>query len=83
MIDRNTPLAHIRLCTYCSAQLDSRGLTTYRRVHGWAKVRRKGGINSVTLADERDIYACAECIDKLKHGLSLGQRSLFQMGDDE
>jgi hypothetical protein len=45
--------------------------------------RRAGGANTITIPLRQDHYACAECIDKLKHGIPVGQMRLFGLTTDD
>ena len=71
------PLSRRRLCTYCLATIDSNGTGTFQLAHGWLENRKRGGANTIAVPIRDDIYACGECIDKLRHNISPGQARLF------
>ena len=81
MIDQTVPASMVAVCCYCAAQIDTRDSRHYQRIKGWALNRNKG--NSVTLGQRSAIWACHECIDKLKHGVPTGQQSLFVLAEDD
>lgn len=83
MIDRAVPLSRIRLCVFCSCQLDSNAVGVYQLATGWLANRKQGGANTISLPHRQDKYACAECVDKLKHGIPVGQMRLFGLVDDD
>ena len=73
-------------CVYCAERLDSNAVGTYQRARGWVRVKRAGanqGVNALALSERSHVFACSACIDKLKHGISIGQQSLFSLGDDD
>lgn len=72
------PLSRRRLCAYCSCTVDSNGTQVFQRASGWLENRKRGGANTIALPIRRDEYACGECIDKLRHGISIGQGRLFE-----
>lgn len=76
MVDASVPLRFRRTCTFCACQVDSRHPMTYVLVHGWKRIGNNG--NSVTLAKLDDHWSCGECVDKLRKGIPVGQRSLFE-----
>lgn len=71
------PRSRRRLCSYCSCTIDSNGTGVFQLANGWLENRRKGGANTIALAIRKDIYACHECIDKLRNGIPAGQMALF------
>lgn len=73
--DQQIPITRRVHCEFCNAVIDSS--RCFQWIEGWAKRRRGGGPNAVTLARRSDIYACTECVDKLLHGISIGQTQLF------
>jgi len=81
MIDRNVPIRNLTTCVYCAAQIDTRDARHYQRIKGWALNRNRG--NSVTLGVRSHQWACHDCIDKLKNGLSIGQLSLLGLPEDD
>lgn len=70
------PPSRLVSCAYCAARLDSNGPGTFQRACGWVRVRGKG-INALHLPQRIHRFACAECIDKLKRGISIGQLSIL------
>lgn len=83
VVDRSIPLSRLRNCTYCSVQLDSNGVGVYQLASGWLMNRKKGGANTIAIPLRQDHYACAECVDKLKHGIPVGQMQLFRLTNDD
>lgn len=82
MIDRSVPASRIRLCAFCLDQVDSNAVGVYQLAHGWLQNRRKGGANTIALPDRKDVFACDECISKLKAGIPVGQMRLFGLTDE-
>lgn len=72
------PLSRRRNCTYCLCVIDSNGTGTFQLAHGWIEHRKRGGANTIAVPIRDDTYACGECIDKLRHGISTGQARLFE-----
>jgi hypothetical protein len=72
---RNVPPAHLTACYYCGTTLDTRDITVYQFLSGWARNKNQG--NSVTLGKREYKYACGECIDRLRHNISIGQQGLW------
>lgn len=77
MIDESVPLSRRRNCTFCSVTVDSNGIGTFQLADGWLENRRKGGANTIAIVHRRDVYACHECIDRMRHGIPAGQMHLF------
>lgn len=71
------PLSRRRLCTYCAVTVDSNGTGVFQLAHGWLENRKRGGANTIAVPIRDDTYACNECIDKLRHGIPVGQSRLF------
>ena len=68
-------------CTYCGTSVDPTSRYTWRRVQGWerkahASSTRRGG-SDISLRETIDVYACEQCIRKLKSGVSPEQDSLI------
>lgn len=76
------PPSRLVACSYCACRLDSNGPGTFQRASGWVRVRGKG-INALHLPVRQHRYACAECIDKLKRGIAIGQLSLLGLDLEE
>lgn len=79
MVDRSIPLSRLRNCVYCQCQVDSNAIGIFQLATGWLMNRRSGGANTIAMPKRQDFYACAECIDKLRHGIPVGQQSLFTL----
>lgn len=76
------PPSMLTTCVFCADRLHTNQRGTWQRViAGWVPVHRysgnQRGTNSLTLAKLEHVYACEDCIDKLKKGIPLGQMSLF------
>lgn len=81
----DVPLSRRRLCCYCATQLDSRGAGVHKLMKGWvaAHERKRGSSsNSLTFGKDLDTYICADCYDKLRQGIPVGQLSLLAMDDE-
>lgn len=74
------PLSRRRLCAFCLVTLDSNGTGIFQRASGWLENRKRGGANTIALPIRLDVYACNECIDKLRHNIPVGQMQLFENG---
>lgn len=72
------PPSFVASCYFCVRAMDTRDLTAYQYTQGWARNKNKG--NSLTLAQREHKWACGECIDKLKHGVPVGQMGLWDNG---
>jgi hypothetical protein len=74
-------------CQFCHQVIDSNASGTWQVVKGWCPIKRyagnKKGTNSVSLVHWLFVFACGECISKLKAGLPAGQQELpfFNMDD--
>ena len=81
------PISRRATCVYCGTFVDTNANGTYRRAVGWLPIKRfsgnKTGTNSLTLPIRLDHWACAECVDRLKHGISPDQQSLFPIDLDD
>ena len=79
MEDRDSiPLSRRRVCCYCLCTIDSNGTGVFQLAHGWLENRKRGGANAIAIPIREDTYACAECIDKLRHKIPVGQARLFE-----
>jgi hypothetical protein len=75
------PLSRRRICAYCSVTIDSNAPGVFQHASGWIENRKRGGANTIALPIRSDMYACNECIDRLRHGISTGQTTLFEPSD--
>lgn len=75
----DVPASRLVGCVFCAERLDSNGNTTFQRAKGWVPAKRK----SLVLPELLHVFACDVCIEKLKHGMSVGQMSLFTLKDDD
>lgn len=82
-MDSSVPLSRVRTCSYCSVQVDSNATGVYQLAIGWLANRKQGGANTIAIPNRVDRYACSECIDKLKHGIPVGQMHLFGWDPDD
>lgn len=73
--DMQIPITHRVHCEFCNAVVDVD--RCFQWIEGWAKRRKGGGPNAVTLAARHARYACRECVDKLQHDIAIGQTQLF------
>lgn len=70
------PPSRLVICCYCAERMDSNGPHTFQRACGFVRVRGKG-INALHLAKRQHVFACEECIERLKHKIAIGQMDLF------
>lgn len=64
-------------CVFCDDEIVVTNNRHYQRVIGWERQRSAGGTNHIVLRTPIEVYACVECVDKLKSGISIGQQSLM------
>lgn len=64
-------------CTFCGNEVRPGEFGSYRKVEGWAEIRRKGGTNQ--LVDQRPTgeVACASCVRERRLGIATEQTSLL------
>ena len=74
------PPSRLVSCQYCQEQIDSNGTGTWQVVKGWCPIKRysgnQRGTNNVSLVTWLHLFACANCISKLKAGIPIGQEVL-------
>jgi len=67
-------------CHYCKTPIDPQSSRVWRRVHGWERKAtassRKSG-SDITLRQPSEVYACDDCIRRLKRGLAPTQATLM------
>ena len=62
-------------CSLCDKHItDGRW---FQRVVGWDRPRHGGGSNQIHLKEHTHVYACVDCIERLKRNVIPGQRSLL------
>jgi hypothetical protein len=76
------PLSRRATCVYCSIFIDTNANGVFQFASGWLENRRKGGANTIALPNRRPRFACRECIDRLRHGIPVGQGTLFGLDID-
>lgn len=81
MVDVKVPLSRRATCVYCADQLDTSATGVFQLARGWLENRRRGGANTIALAERLPKYACGICIDKLRSGIPVGQQTLFGLGE--
>lgn len=69
------PPSFIAACHFCGCTMDTRDNTAYQFTTGWARNKNRG--NSITLSKRQHRWACRECVDKLQHGIPIGQMGLW------
>jgi hypothetical protein len=74
------PLANRAVCELCGCALDTRAFGIFQWVQGWIEQRRTGGANAIALPERAHRFACAICIDRLRHGIPVGQMSIYDAG---
>jgi hypothetical protein len=64
-------------CVYCGGSIDAEH--DYHAIVGWEKRRSGGGTNAIALREtaKPDRWACEDCINKLKRGVTPEQGSLL------
>lgn len=77
------PLSRRRTCSHCGTLVDSNGVGVFHLATGWIENRKKGGTNTIALPIHHDKYACHDCIDRLRHGIPVGQMMLFDRNGDD
>lgn len=77
------PVSRRATCTYCQTFIDTNAIGVFELATGWCENRRKGGTNTIALAKRHARFACHECIDRLKHGISPDQQALFTLDLDD
>lgn len=65
---------------FCLTTIDSNATGVFQRASGWLENRKRGGANTIALPLRHDVYACNECVDRLRHNISTGQMRLFESG---
>jgi hypothetical protein len=65
----------MRACAYCGAEVQG----NFRRVVGWERVRRGGGLNRLITREETGEHACDSCGIALVHGVAPGTATLFDV----
>lgn len=48
-----------------------------QRVQGFQKPRKGGGANQIVLRENLDEYACWECVERAKRGISQDQAEMW------
>lgn len=76
------PVSRRATCIYCGTFIDTNAVGVYQLATGWVENRRKGGANTIALAVRHTRFACHECIDRLRHGISPDQQSLFNIDSE-
>lgn len=74
---RTTSSDGVALCTFCGGEVRPGTVGSFRKVEGWAEIRRKGGTHA--LVDQRPTgeVACEACMRARRLGVSTEQRSLL------
>lgn len=62
-------------CVYCNGEVDPD--RDYQYAIGWVKRRDAGGTNALALRTLREKYACQQCVNRLKRGVSPQQARLI------
>lgn len=76
------PVSRRATCVYCGLIIDCNANGTFQLSTGWCEIRRRGGSNAIALPIRHPRFACHECIDRLRHGISPDQQSLFNIDLD-
>lgn len=78
------PVSRRATCIYCAIFIDTNANGTFQLATGWCEIRKRGGTNTIALPKRHARFACNECIDRLRHGISPDQGALFTLDlDDE
>lgn len=71
------PPAHLAQCHFCSCDLDTREYGIFQFAAGWLEQRQKGGANAIALPQRKHHFACAICMDRLRHHISPDQMTIY------
>jgi hypothetical protein len=79
MSRQNIPLRFQARCAYCAGLIDTEEPGNYSLQMGWMKNRTEGGGNALALRQPVFplAFSCGDCIDRLRHGQSTSQATLF------
>lgn len=66
----------VALCTFCNEPVRS-VVGDFRKVEGWAEIRRKGGTHALVEQRPTGEVACAACMKARRLGIPPEQRSLL------
>lgn len=58
-------------CEFCGKPVETKSLGVYRKVIGWAQIRKQGGSNSITMSSEALAWAHGSCIEQEKRNGSV------------
>jgi hypothetical protein len=64
-------------CARCTRPIESTSLGVFQTVSGLVENRAAGGPNTVALIERRPEWTCGECVDRLRHGISPEQTTLW------
>jgi len=76
------PVSRRATCVYCGTFIDTNANGVFVLSTGWCEIRRRGGSNAIALPIRHPRFACHECIDRQRHGISPDQGSLFNIDVD-
>lgn len=67
----------VSLCAFCGGEVRPGTVGSFRKVEGWAELRRKGGTHA--LVDQRPTgeVACGECMRARRLGVAAEQGALL------
>jgi hypothetical protein len=67
-------------CHYCGDPVDPQSRFTWHRIVGWERkavsASRKGG-SDIALREQREEFACDQCVHRLQQGLAPLQEALL------
>lgn len=64
-------------CTFCGSEVRPGEFGSFRKVEGWAELRRKGGTNQLVEQRSTGEVACASCINQRRLGIATEQTSML------
>jgi hypothetical protein len=76
------PVSRRATCVYCGTFIDTNANGVFQLSTGWCEVRRRGGSNAIALPIRHTRFACHECIDRQRHGISPSQGVLFNIDSE-
>jgi len=71
------PAQYLAHCHYCDREVDVRKPGVHQWLEGWAMNRQQGGTNSVSFPTRYNRYACKDCMDLKRLGVSPQQGTLL------
>jgi DNA-directed RNA polymerase subunit RPC12/RpoP len=64
-------------CLYCGREVRPDRNGTWREITGWVQMRQGGGANGVSAQEATGRYACQNCMELVRRGISAEQGTLM------